>query len=69
MPPLAPAKGFVAREPQSRLPVALELLDPRKGSDREHRARFERGSETIPQLAHPNLVRRDRLEPATEETS
>ncbi|MFC8046622.1 serine/threonine-protein kinase [Nocardia sp. NPDC057353] len=47
---------YLARHPRLPRSVALKVLDPVAGADREFRARFRREAELAVQLDHPNIV-------------
>ncbi|WP_280396804.1 serine/threonine-protein kinase [Nocardia carnea] len=47
---------YLARDRDLPRPVALKLLPPVTGDDREVRARFLREADTVARLAHPNIV-------------
>lgn len=47
---------YLARDRDLPRPVALKLLNPMAGDEREVRARFLREADTVARFAHPNIV-------------
>ncbi|MFI5719339.1 serine/threonine-protein kinase [Nocardia sp. NPDC051750] len=47
---------YLARDRDLPRPVALKLLNPVVGDDRDLRARFLRETDTVARLSHPNIV-------------
>ena len=47
---------YLARDRDLPRPVALKLLNPMAGDEREVRARFLREADVVARLAHPNIV-------------